>query len=104
MTENTAPPSLTVTGVTGIKEIQPGDDLATIIAGRAELADGDVVVVTQKIVSKAEDRLVPVDPEDPADRIRLVESEAVRVLRRRGELLVTETRHGFVCANSGVDF
>jgi coenzyme F420-0:L-glutamate ligase/coenzyme F420-1:gamma-L-glutamate ligase len=104
MTENTAPPSLIVTGVTGIKEIQPGDDLATIIAGRAELADGDVVVVTQKIVSKAEDRLVPVDPEDPADRIRLVESEAVRVLRRRGELLVTETRHGFVCANSGVDF
>jgi coenzyme F420-0:L-glutamate ligase / coenzyme F420-1:gamma-L-glutamate ligase len=98
------PGSLTVIPVTGIGEIRPGDDLAGIIAGQIRLADGDVVVVTQKIVSKTEGRLVEVDPDDPDDRIRLVESESVRVLRRRGDLLITETRHGFVCANSGVDF
>ncbi|HXQ60090.1 MAG TPA: coenzyme F420-0:L-glutamate ligase [Acidimicrobiales bacterium] len=90
--------------MTGIAEVEPGTDLAGLIARHAALDHGDVVVVTQKIVSKAEGRLVEVDPDDPADRIRLVEAESVRVLRRRGELLVTETRHGFVCANSGVDF
>jgi coenzyme F420-0:L-glutamate ligase/coenzyme F420-1:gamma-L-glutamate ligase len=99
-----APRSLAVLPVTGIDEVRPGDDLARIIAGRVVLAEGDVVVVTQKIVSKAEGRLVRVDPDDPDDRVRLVEQESVRVLRRRGDLLVTETRHGFVCANSGVDF
>jgi len=93
-----------VVPVTGIGEIRPGDDLARLIARHGEVADGDVVVVTQKIVSKAEGRLVEVDPDDPDDRVRLVERESVRVLRRRGDLLITETRHGFVCANSGVDF
>ena len=67
------------------------------------LADGDVLVVTQKIVSKAEGRLVPVDPDDPLSHKSVVEAEAVRILRRRGDLVITETRHGFVCANSGVD-
>ena len=67
------------------------------------LADGDVVVVTQKIVSKAEGRLVAVDPDDPLSHKGLVEEEAVRILRRRGDLVMTETRHGFVCANAGVD-
>jgi coenzyme F420-0:L-glutamate ligase/coenzyme F420-1:gamma-L-glutamate ligase len=95
---------LTVVPVTGMAEIQPGDDLARLIARHADVHDGDVVVVTQKIVSKAEGRLVRVDPDDPSARVRLVEQESVRVLRRRGDLLVTETRHGFVCANSGVDF
>jgi len=99
-----APRSLTVVPVTGMGEIGPGDDLARIIARHGDIAAGDVVVVTQKILSKAEGRLVEVDPDDPADRVRLVEKEAVRVLRRRGDLLITETRHGFVCANSGVDF
>jgi coenzyme F420-0:L-glutamate ligase / coenzyme F420-1:gamma-L-glutamate ligase len=61
------------------------------------------VVVTQKAVSKAEGRLVAVDPEDPASHKVLVEQEAVRVMRRRGELIMTETAHGFVCANAGVD-
>ncbi len=70
---------------------------------RASLADGDVLVVTQKIVSKAEGRIVAVDPGDDGAKRRLAESEARRVLRRRGELVITETRHGFVCANSGVD-
>jgi coenzyme F420-0:L-glutamate ligase/coenzyme F420-1:gamma-L-glutamate ligase len=74
-----------------------------MIAEHARLEDGDVVVVTQKIVSKAEGRVVPVDPGDPAAKVALAESEAVRVLRRRGDLVVTETRHGFVCASSGVD-
>ena len=89
--------------VTGLPEVRPGDELAALIAGRAELVDGDVVVVTQKIVSKAEGRLVEIDADDPLSHKALVLDEAVRVLRRRGELLMTETRHGFVCANSGVD-
>ena len=54
-------------------EVRPGDDLARLIARRVALADGDVVVVTQKIVSKAEGRLVAVDPDDPAAKVRLVE-------------------------------
>jgi coenzyme F420-0:L-glutamate ligase/coenzyme F420-1:gamma-L-glutamate ligase len=89
--------------VMGIGEVRPGDRLASLIADHAELAGGDVIVVTQKIVSKAEGRLVEVDPDDPLSHKALVEAEAVRVLRRRGELIVTETRHGFVCANAGVD-
>ena len=94
---------LLVRGVTGLAEVRPGDVLAEAIVEHAELVDGDVVVVTQKIVSKAEGRVVAVDPSDPDAKRRLAESEAVRVLRRRGDLVVTETRHGFVCANSGVD-
>ena len=101
-------PALTIRAVEGIPEINPGDDLAGIIATAAAaepggLLDGDVVVVTQKVVSKAEDRLVPVDPDDPLDHKRLVEAETVRVLRRRGDLVISETAHGFVCANAGVD-
>jgi len=98
-----APRTLTVLPVTGIGEIRKGDDLATIIADVVELLDGDVVVVTQKIVSKSEGRMVPIDPDDPADRLRIIESESVRVLRRRGDLVISETRHGFICANAGVD-
>jgi coenzyme F420-0:L-glutamate ligase len=89
--------------VEGLPEIRPGDELSAMIAERAELVDGDVVVVTQKIVSKAEGRLVAVDPNDPLSHKQLVVDEAVRILRRRGELIMTETRHGFVCANAGVD-
>jgi coenzyme F420-0:L-glutamate ligase/coenzyme F420-1:gamma-L-glutamate ligase len=96
-------PPLSVIPVEGIGEIRPGDNLADAIAEHADLVDGDVVVVTQKIVSKAEGRLVPVDPDDPLSHKALVEQEAVRVLRRRGDLIITETSHGFVCANSGVD-
>lgn len=99
-----APGTLTVLPVRGLPEIARAADLAGMIAGAIELQDGDVVVVTQKAVSKAEGRLVAVDPDDAEAKQRLAESEAVRVLRRRGELVVTETRHGFVCANSGVDF
>ncbi|MGD0380599.1 MAG: coenzyme F420-0:L-glutamate ligase [Acidimicrobiales bacterium] len=97
------PGALTVLPVTGLGEIRRGDDLATLIAGAVDLLDGDVVVVTQKIVSKSEGAMVPIDPDDPADRIRIIESESVRILRRRGDLVISETRHGFVCANAGVD-
>src|SRR4051812_5414789 len=96
-------------GVEGIGEIRPGDVLAELIAAactappNGPLLDGDVLVVTQKVVSKAEGRIVAVDPDDPLSHKALVEQEAVRVLRRRGPLVITETRHGFVCANSGVD-
>jgi coenzyme F420-0:L-glutamate ligase/coenzyme F420-1:gamma-L-glutamate ligase len=60
-------------------------------------------VVTQKVVSKAEGRLVALDHADPEAKAALVERESVRVLRRRGDLIISETRHGFVCANAGVD-
>jgi coenzyme F420-0:L-glutamate ligase / coenzyme F420-1:gamma-L-glutamate ligase len=89
--------------VEGIGEVRPGDRLAEVIAAHAELLDGDVVVVTQKVVSKAEGRLAEVDPDDPVGHKQLVLDESVRVLRRRGDLLLTETRHGFICANAGVD-
>jgi coenzyme F420-0:L-glutamate ligase / coenzyme F420-1:gamma-L-glutamate ligase len=95
--------TLEVLPVVGLPEVGAGDVLADLIAERIGLADADVVVVTQKIVSKAEGRLVPIDPDDPGSVRQLVESEATRVLRRRDDLIMTETRHGFVCANSGVD-
>jgi coenzyme F420-0:L-glutamate ligase / coenzyme F420-1:gamma-L-glutamate ligase len=95
--------------VTGIGEVRAGENVGALLAaalgppeGRC-LVEGDVVVVTQKIVSKAEGRMVRLDHADPAAKTALVESEAVRVLRRRADLLITETGHGFVCANSGVD-
>jgi coenzyme F420-0:L-glutamate ligase/coenzyme F420-1:gamma-L-glutamate ligase len=100
---------LEIWGIDGIGEIRPGDPLAELIATacaeppNGPLADGDVLVVTQKIVSKAEGRLVAVDPDDPLSHKAVVEAEAVRILRRRGDLVITETTHGFVCANSGVD-
>jgi coenzyme F420-0:L-glutamate ligase/coenzyme F420-1:gamma-L-glutamate ligase len=94
---------LTIIGVEGIGDINPGDDLAGIIAANAGLIDGDVLVVTQKIVSKAEGMLVAVDPDDPLSHKQIVERESVRVLRRRGDLIISETKHGFVCANAGID-
>ena len=90
-----------VLAVAGLPEVRPGDDLAALVAGAVDLVDGDVVVVTQKVVSKAEDRLVDIDPE--AGHRPLVERESVRILRRRGDLVIAETEHGFVCANAGVD-
>ena len=100
---------MTAWSVLGIGEIIPGDQLGDIIveACRTEpngpLLNGDVLVVTQKIVSKAEGRLVAIDPDDPVSHKQLVEDEAVRIVRRRGDLIITETKHGFICANSGID-
>ncbi|HEY6318804.1 MAG TPA: coenzyme F420-0:L-glutamate ligase, partial [Acidimicrobiia bacterium] len=83
-------------------------ELAVLIQVAAEeqgtpLVDRDCVVVTQKVVSKAEGRLVALDADDRDARRRLVDAESVRVLRRRGDLIISETPHGFVCANAGVD-
>lgn len=94
---------LQILPVTGIGEVRPGDDLAGIIAAATTLAHGDVVVVTQKVVSKAEGQLVPIDATDPDAHRAIVEAESVRVLRRRGDLVISQTRHGFICANAGVD-
>jgi len=94
---------LEIFGIDGIGEITRGTDLAALICESAALANGDVVVVTQKIVSKAEGAMVEVDPSDPLSHKPIVERESVRILRRRGDLIISETRHGFVCANAGID-
>ncbi|HUD16342.1 MAG TPA: coenzyme F420-0:L-glutamate ligase [Acidimicrobiales bacterium] len=110
--EGSAPPAgLSVYPITGLAEVRPGDDLAELLADvllgpgavAGGLVDGDVVVVTQKVVSKAEGRLVAIDVDDPGAKRALVEAESVRILRRRGDLVISETSHGFVCANAGVD-
>ena len=87
--------------VKGMPEVVPHDDLAEMIAASIELMNGDVVVVTQKIVSKAENRLVEIDPE--IGHKPIVEKESVSILRRRGDLIISETEHGFICANAGID-
>jgi coenzyme F420-0:L-glutamate ligase / coenzyme F420-1:gamma-L-glutamate ligase len=102
------PHALTILPIEGIGEIEPGDELAVVIAEAARaqgtpLESGDCLVVTQKVVSKAEGRIVALDPDDLVARRALVESESVRVVRRRGDLIISETRHGFVCANAGID-
>ena len=97
--------------IEGIPEVRPGDVLSDLILAAAMpepgLQDGDVIVVTQKVVSKAENRLVPVDPDLLDDHKRYVLQESVRILRRRptprGELIISETSHGFICANAGID-
>jgi coenzyme F420-0:L-glutamate ligase / coenzyme F420-1:gamma-L-glutamate ligase len=113
---------LQIFGVPGIAEIVEGSDLATIIAAAAveadvALADGDIVVVTSKIVSKAEGRTVELVDVEPSAFARewsakwdkdpvvteVVLREAKRIVRQLGPVLITETQHGFVCANSGVD-
>jgi coenzyme F420-0:L-glutamate ligase/coenzyme F420-1:gamma-L-glutamate ligase len=103
--------------VDGLPEIGPGADLAALIGDHALLLDGDIVVVTSKIVSKAEGCAVELDTVEPsafavdwAARwekdprvVEVVLRESVRVVRQIGPVLITETRHGFVCANAGVD-
>ena len=100
---------LTLWGVEGIGEIRPGVQLGEIVADACSappngpLLDGDVLVVTQKVVSKAEGRLVAIDADDPLAHKALVEQESVRIVRRRGDLIISETSHGFICANAGID-
>jgi len=110
--------TLDLIGVDGLPEVRPGDDLGELISSRSKLRDGDIVVVAQKVVSKAEGRmrrLSEVTAGDEAVRLaprltaapdpRLVQvvlDESVRVLRS-DRVLITETRQGYVCANGGVD-
>ncbi len=111
------PNPLTIIPVDGLPEIAPGDDLEALIADRIDLADGDIVVITSKIVSKVEGRaidLATVTPSTFAEAwgarwekdprvVEVVLQESVRIVRQIGPVLITETHHGFVCANAGVD-
>ena len=106
---------LTISPVRGLPELRAGDDLASMIVERAQLEDGDVLVVAQKAISKIEGRIVRLDEVEPSTearelagdgdprRIEVVLREAQRVVRTRGSLVIAETRHGFICASSGVD-
>lgn len=93
--------SIEIIPVKGVPEVTSGDDLGELLAqaGGGELRSGDVLVVTQKVVSKAEGRFAP-----RSEKESVVLSESSRVLRRTvGGMVIAETRHGFVCANAGVD-
>ena len=98
-------PSFTVVGVDGLPEVRPGDDLAALIAAVAALEDGDVVVVTSKVVSKAEGRLVavPAGADREAVRQQAVADETVREVARRGATVIAQNRNGLVLAAAGVD-
>jgi coenzyme F420-0:L-glutamate ligase/coenzyme F420-1:gamma-L-glutamate ligase len=109
---------LELIGVEGLPEVRPGDDLGELIGSRSKLEPGDVVVVAQKVVSKSEGRIVNLDTVTASSEairiasnlvagpdarmVQVILDESVRVLRSR-RVLITETRHGFVCANGGVD-
>ena len=102
----TAQPGVSIFPLTGIAEVEAGDDVAALILDACAdagpvLQGGDVIVVTHKIVSKAEGRLVPIPDEEAYHRI--VADEATQIVRRRGDLIIAKTRHGFICANAGVD-
>ena len=115
------PGEITIIPLRGLPEVREGDDVARMIIEAAGsepgIRAGDVLVVTQKVVSKAEGRVVRLDsvtPSAEADRLaaetekdpRLVElilRESASIVRQRGPILITETRHGFVCANAGID-
>jgi coenzyme F420-0:L-glutamate ligase/coenzyme F420-1:gamma-L-glutamate ligase len=106
---------ISILPVPGLPEIEAGADLAALIAGAAALEDGDVVVVAQKLVSKAEGRVVRLADVDPSERARelaadvdprhveTILGETARIVRSRPPLVIAETRHGFVCASAGVD-
>jgi coenzyme F420-0:L-glutamate ligase/coenzyme F420-1:gamma-L-glutamate ligase len=106
---------LTISPVRGLPELREGDDLASLIAERAELQDGDVVIVAQKAISKIEGRIVRLDDVEPsaraldlagesdARRIEVILREAKSIVRTRGSLVIAETPHGLICASAGVD-
>lgn len=104
-----------VVPLAGMPEVEEGDDLAVLVAAAVELEDGDVVVLAQKVVSKAEGRVVRLAEVEPSQRARelagdedprrleVILRESARVVRSRPPLVIAETRHGFVCASAGVD-
>ena len=98
---------LVIVAVRGVGEVRAGDDLATMLLDALDaqgeaLAHHDLVVVTSKVVAKSEGRVVAFDGTE-THKLQLIEQESTRVLRRRGALRITETHHGFVNANAGVD-
>ncbi|MGC2240977.1 MAG: coenzyme F420-0:L-glutamate ligase [Acidimicrobiia bacterium] len=98
--------SLSIHPVEGIGRVHPGDDLPDMLAEALTPLSprpGDIVVVTHKIVSKAEGQVVNVEGDEESFKKALVESEAVSIVRRRGDLIIAQTRHGFICANAGID-
>jgi coenzyme F420-0:L-glutamate ligase/coenzyme F420-1:gamma-L-glutamate ligase len=98
--------TLQVLPLLGIGAVHPGDEVVDALATALEPLsprEGDVLVVTHKIVSKAEGRVVDVIGDEETFKRNLVESEAVSIVRRRGDLIIAETKHGFICANAGVD-
>ena len=107
---------ISIIPVHGLPEIRAGDDLAVMVAERAQLEDHDVLVLAQKGVSKSEGRVVHLDGIEASDdavriaagerdprEVEVILREAKRVVRERGPLVITETRHGFICASAGVD-
>jgi coenzyme F420-0:L-glutamate ligase/coenzyme F420-1:gamma-L-glutamate ligase len=108
---------LEVVALPGLPEIRPGDDLAALIADRIDLRAGDVLAIAHKVVSKAEGRIVRLADVTPGARARslaaehgkdprhveVVLSEAAELVRADAGRLICRTRHGFVCANAGVD-
>lgn len=98
--------SLSIEPVLGIGEIAPGDDFAGMLAVALQPlspTDSDMLVVTHKVISKSEGAVVDLPDDGPDAHRRLVEDQAVRIVRRRGHLVIAETRHGFICANAGID-
>jgi len=109
-------PGFTVTPVEGLPELRQGDDLAVLVAERTDLADGDVVVVAQKAVSKVEGRVVSLADVEASERarelaggetdprrIQVILDEAMELVRIRPPLLIARTCHGYVCGSAGVD-
>jgi coenzyme F420-0:L-glutamate ligase/coenzyme F420-1:gamma-L-glutamate ligase len=108
-------PELRVLPVEGLPEIREDDDLAALVADRATLEPGDVLVVSQKAVSKAEGRVIALADVEASDearalaagqdarRLEVILREAARIVRTRAPLVIAETQHGFVCASAGVD-
>ena len=102
--------------VRGLPEIREGDDLAALVLEHATVEDGDVVVLAQKAVSKAEGKIIRIDEIEASEKaielagderdpreVEAVLREATRIVRERGPLVIAETRHGFICASAGVD-
>jgi coenzyme F420-0:L-glutamate ligase/coenzyme F420-1:gamma-L-glutamate ligase len=108
-------PELRIIAVEGLPEVAEGDDVGELIAEAVELEDADVVVVSQKIVSKSEGRVVRLEDVQPsaaaielagghdARHLEVILQEAARIVRSRPPLVIAETRHGFICASAGVD-
>ncbi|HWB23566.1 MAG TPA: coenzyme F420-0:L-glutamate ligase [Gaiellaceae bacterium] len=107
---------ISILPVAGLPEIREGDDIGALIAEAAELEDGDVIVVAQKAVSKAEGRIVRLDDVEASEqaielaepgidprKLEVILRETKRIVRSRGPLVIAETQHGFVCASAGVD-